>query len=167
MLQAKGRRVVFPPKSVYFVQAGFSAGMGSALIDNMTAATFEHPGVSQAPIVPGGAISPSTLRWLALGLVLLGVGWRLLRYFLQFPLWGDEAFVCVNFLKDNFVALTGPLDCDQVAPLFFLWGELAIFKLLGGSELAVRLLPLLAGLASLALFWRLAWRLLPPLGAAL
>ena len=36
-------------------------------------------------------------RW-AVVLILLGIVWRTVRYLLQFPIWGDEAFVCVNFL---------------------------------------------------------------------
>jgi hypothetical protein len=114
----------------------------------------------------GGAVSPATLRWLCLGLVALGAMWRIVRYGLRFPIWGDEAFVCVNFLDQDYAALMGPLKCAQVAPLLFLWGEQAAYQFLGGSELAVRLLPFLAGLASLALLWRLAWRTLPPLAAA-
>jgi hypothetical protein len=106
-------------------------------------------------------------RWLALGLVLVGVAGRLLRYFLRFPIWGDESFVAVNFLTRDYAGLTRQLEYGQVAPVLFLWSELAAFRLLGSSELALRLLPLLAGLASLALFWRLAWRSLRPPAAAL
>jgi hypothetical protein len=82
---------------------------------------------------------------------------------LQFPIWGDEAFLCLNFLDRDYLGLTQPLRCVQVAPLLFLWGELAVYRQLGGAELALRLLPFLAGLGSLALFWRLARRTLPPL----
>src|SRR5687768_2654679 len=98
--------------------------------------------------VPPAAGSDTTtatqLRRLSLALVTIGVLWRLIRYGLQFPIWGDEAFVCVNLLDESYVALTGPLHCGQVAPLLFLWGELAVYQVLGGSEWAVRLLPLLA-----------------------
>jgi hypothetical protein len=101
----------------------------------------------------------SLKRW-AVALILLGVLWRTGRYLLQFPIWGDEAFVCVNLLERGYAELLEPLRFNQVAPLLFLWGELAAFRTLGGSELALRLLPFLAGLGSLVLFWRLAqWTL--------
>ena len=49
-----------------------------------------------------------------------------------------------------------PLRYNQVAPLLFLWGESAAYRMLGSSEPALRFLPLLAGIGSLVLFWRLA-----------
>ena len=124
--------------------------------------------VAAAPM-PGvtNALSPVMLWRLGLGLVGLGVLWRLVRYGLSFPIWADEAFVCLNFLDQDYASLTGPLKYGQVAPLLFLWAEQAAYQFLGRSELSLRLLPFLAGLASLALSWRLAWRTLPPLAAAL
>src|SRR5262245_33302906 len=110
---------------------------------------------------------PRWSRNVALLLVLLGIAWRLLRYFLQFPIWGDEAFVCLNFVDRDYLGLMKPLRYMQVAPILFLWSELAAYRLLGGSELALRLLPLLAGLGSLLLFWRLARLTLPPLAGVL
>jgi hypothetical protein len=98
--------------------------------------------------------------WVAAA-VLVGVGWRTTRYFLQFPIWGDESFVCVNLLDQTFGGLIGGLKHGQICPLFFLWAELAACHLLGFSELAVRLVPFGAGLAALALFWPLARLLLP------
>jgi hypothetical protein len=106
-------------------------------------------------------------RWLAFGLLVVGVAGRLIRYFLRFPIWGDESFVTVNFFTRDYAGLTRQLEHGQVAPALFLWGELAVFRLLGSSELALRLLPLLAGLGSLTLFWRLAWLTLRPPAATL
>ena len=114
---------------------------------------------------PGGRVK--ALHWLTVGLVAAGVAGRLTRYFLQFPLWGDEAFVCLNCLGRDYLGLTRGLEYSQVAPVLFLWSQLAVFRLLGTSELAARLPALLAGLASLALFWRLARSTTPPLTAAL
>lgn len=89
-------------------------------------------------------------------MLAVGMAWRMFRYFLQFPVWGDEAFICVNFLDRDYLGLLKPLDYKQVAPILFLWSEMAVYRQLGGSELAIRLLPFLAGLGSLFLFWRLA-----------
>jgi hypothetical protein len=114
-----------------------------------------------------GSSCTRTWRNAALVLLMLGVAWRVLRYFLQFPIWGDEAFVCLNFLDRDFIGLTRPLRYVQVAPVLFLWSELAAYRLLGGSELALRILPALASLGSLFLFWRLVRLTLPPLAGAL
>ncbi len=105
------------------------------------------------------------LRWLAIGLIAVGVICRLTRYFLPFPISGDEAYVSLNLIDRDLVGLTRSLEYDQVAPILFLWAELAVTRLLGISELAMRLLPLLAALAALGLFWRLAWFTVPPLAA--
>ncbi len=103
------------------------------------------------------------LRRLTLALLAMGVLWRLVRYLLRFPIWDDEAFICLNFLELDYLGLTRELRNCQVAPLLFLWGELTSLRLFGASELSLRLLPFLAGMASLFLFWRLAQRTLPPL----
>jgi hypothetical protein len=107
------------------------------------------------------------LHRLTLALLTLGVLWRLVRYLLRFPIWDDEAFICLNFLELDYLGLTRELHNCQVAPLLFLWGELTSLRLFGASELSMRLLPFLAGMASLFLFWRLARATLPPLARTL
>jgi len=99
--------------------------------------------------------------------LVIGVAWRVVRYLLQFPIWGDEAFVCLNFLDQDYAGLTKPLRFVQVAPLLFLWSELTAYRILGGSELAMRLLPFLAGLCSLFLFWRLVRLVASPVGGTI
>ena len=103
-------------------------------------------------------------RWTA-WFVAGGVALRLLLYGLAFPLWGDETFLAANFIEGDWGSLAGPLIAQQVAPLFFLQGEFAAYRLLGPSEWAVRLLPALAGIAALVWFWRLARRELSPRAA--
>ena len=90
----------------------------------------------------------------------VAVAIRLIRYLLRFPLWGDEAMLAMNFLDRDYAGLMRPLAFHQVAPLLFLWIELTAVKLLGFNEWALRLFPLLCGLASLFLFHRLARLLL-------
>jgi hypothetical protein len=107
------------------------------------------------------------IRRLALALLLVGVLWRIWRYLLSFPIWGDEAMLCLNFQEFGYFELTRQLRYCQVAPLLFLWGELTALHLLGGSPLAMHVLPFLAGLGSLFLFWRLSRLTLPPLAAML
>jgi len=110
---------------------------------------------------------PRSWRNLTLLLLVLGVAWRALRYFSQFPIWGDEAFVCLNLLDRDYLGLARPLRFLQVAPILFLWSELTAYRLLGGSELALRFLPFLAGLGSLFLFWRLVRMTLPPIAGTI
>src|SRR5262249_48237618 len=78
-----------------------------------------------------------------------------------------EAYVCLNFLDRDLLGLTQPLRYVQVAPILFLWIEWTACHLLGGSELALRLLPFLTGVAALLLFVPLARRMLDPLAATL
>ncbi|HEX3450118.1 MAG TPA: glycosyltransferase family 39 protein [Isosphaeraceae bacterium] len=86
--------------------------------------------------------------------VVAGLLWRTVRYALAFPLWGDEAFVAVNFLARNLVGLTRPLEYFQIAPPGFLLAEWLAIHVFGTGERALRLVPYLAGVASLLLFWR-------------
>src|SRR5947209_6223011 len=117
--------------------------------------------------VPAAPADVRVLRRLALALVVVGVVVRVTRYALQFPLWGDEIFVCQNFIDRDYLGLTRQLDGGQIAPVLFLWAQMAVFRTFGGAELAMRALPLLTGILSLGLFWSLARRLLSPTAAML
>jgi hypothetical protein len=86
--------------------------------------------------------------------VILGLAWRTVRYALAFPLWGDEAFVAVTVLERDFAGLSRPPEFYQIVPPGFLWTEWLIVRWLGPGEWALRLVPYLAGVASLLLFWR-------------
>ena len=84
-------------------------------------------------------------RWLegtTWAFVSLGVLLRVARYLMDYPLWWDEAFVAVNFIRRDYIDLLRPLDYGQVCPILFLWCELALVKLLGFSEWSLRLFPL-------------------------
>ena len=109
-------------------------------------------------LVPGrsaGRVPPlSMIAWTTWALVVLGLLWRTVRYALAFPLWGDEAFVAVNFLTRDLGGLARPLEFDQIASPGFLWVEWLVVRWLGSGERALRLVPYLAGVASLLLFWR-------------
>jgi hypothetical protein len=100
-------------------------------------------------------------------LLLVGLLWRFVRYALAFPIWGDEAFVAVNFVVRDYAGLFRPLEYGQIVPLLFSWGELAVTRVLGYSEYALRLLPFVAGMVALLLFWYFCRRVLPPRPALL
>jgi hypothetical protein len=96
---------------------------------------------------------PATLLLFSLG---LGLSARLVQYAFNRSLWLDEAFLALNLLRRDFAGLLGPLDDYQTAPAGFLWVEKALVRLLGDSEYALRLFPLLGGLAAVFLFYHLA-----------
>jgi len=93
-------------------------------------------------------------------LIGLGIFLRLFRYFINFPLWGDESLLASNLLWRDYSTLAQPLDNGQVAPVGFLWGERLAVTTLGFHEWSLRLQGLLFGLLALILFARVARRLL-------
>ncbi|MGH9676358.1 MAG: glycosyltransferase family 39 protein, partial [Candidatus Acidiferrum sp.] len=99
--------------------------------------------------------------------MVFGIGLRFFRYWLDFPIWGDEASLALNLRARDYLGLLRELDHFQVAPPLFLWMEKAILSLGGTSVLALRFMPLLAGIAGLLLFWRLARYCLAPSAAVL
>ena len=103
--------------------------------------------------------------------LLLGVLLRLAQYAVNRSFWLDEALLASNFLDRGWAALFAPFHRGQAAPLGFLALEKLAAAVLGHGELALRLVPLLAGLATLALLPRVARRYLTraalPLGIAL
>ena len=101
-----------------------------------------------------------TLVW---AFVALGVLTRLRQYVLDRSLWLDESFLALNILHRSPVELLKPLDYDQAAPLGFLLLEKSAVMLLGTSELVLRLIPFLCGVASVFLFAEVARRYLAPL----
>lgn len=92
--------------------------------------------------------------------VAIGVGLRLVRYLLNFPLWGDECMVATNFLDRGFADMLQPLLHHQVCPPVFLWIELAITRALGFSEYTLRLFPTMCSVASVFLFRHVARQVL-------
>lgn len=97
---------------------------------------------------------------LAASLIVFGVVLRVGRYLQDRSLWLDEASLAVNLTSRSYSRLFGTLDFDQGAPYGFLVLEKLAISTLGDSERVFRLFPLLAGIASLFVFWRLATRFL-------
>jgi 4-amino-4-deoxy-L-arabinose transferase-like glycosyltransferase len=95
------------------------------------------------------------LTWAFIGLgMLLRAG----RYLMDYPLWWDEAFLAVNFIRRGYLDLLRPLDYNQVCPILFLWIELTVVKLAGFSEWSLRLFPLVCSVASVVAFRHMAGR---------
>lgn len=93
-------------------------------------------------------------------LVIIGVLLRVAQYLANRSLWIDEAWLALNIIKRPLSGLATPLDFNQAAPVGFLFAEGIASRTLGFSEYALRLFPLLCGLASIPAFVWLARRLL-------
>src|SRR5947209_873733 len=76
---------------------------------------------------------PQMVVWGATICLVLGLLWRVLRYLLQFPIWGDEAFILVDVAERDYAGLTQTMSFNQVAPLLFLWCEKLVVNLFGTS----------------------------------
>jgi hypothetical protein len=126
----------------------------------MSAVVSSMPQADGSSVLPG--LSDRAATRLALWLLLLGLLWRTVRYLLQFPIWGDEAMLAMNFASLDYAQLTQRLENCQIAPLLFLWGERAAYCWFGAGELSMRLFPFLAGMLALVLYWRLTGLLLEP-----
>jgi hypothetical protein len=100
--------------------------------------------------------------------LLLGLAWRLIRYALDFPLWGDESSIVLSLMRRDFLGMIKPpLENAQIAPLGWMWIELGMVKLLGLREYAMRIPALVSSIAALIIFWRFAPKLLDKRSALL
>ncbi len=91
-----------------------------------------------------------------IGLIVIGVGLRLWQYLSNASLWIDEAALARNIIDRPVWGLLRPLDYAQVSPPGFLLIQKAAVLSLGPSEYALRLFPLVCGIAALVVFARLA-----------
>ncbi len=112
--------------------------------------------------VPGeaeaGTLALQMERWIY-AFLALGVLGRAVRYFLRFPLSGDECYVSVNFFRRGYLDLLQPLDYHQVGPYLWLWMQKTAVNLFGFNELSLRLPAFLSSILSLFLFYHLVRRL--------
>jgi 4-amino-4-deoxy-L-arabinose transferase-like glycosyltransferase len=106
---------------------------------------------------------PGRSRKILLWLVFIGMALRLCRYLADRSLWLDETYLANSILTFSFHDFfVRPLLQWQAAPIGFLLLEKLAVKLLGTGEYALRLVPLLAGLASVPLFYCIIRRCLEP-----
>ncbi len=99
---------------------------------------------------------PVVLACFALGIIV-----RTIQFASQGSMWLDELAVAHTVVVRDLVRLiTEPLAYRQVAPAGFLALQKIATTLFGAGELGFRVIPWLASIASLFVFWRLAERLL-------
>lgn len=110
------------------------------------------------PAAPRAGADRRRRRLLVLLLLTVGALLRLLQFAVDRALWLDEALIVRSVLTRGFRGLMEPLEFGQTAPYGFLALERAAVALLGTGEHALRLVPLLAGLAALFLFPAVARR---------
>ncbi len=94
------------------------------------------------------------LHYLCLSIILAGIALRLVQYFSNRSLWGDEAYLALNLVNRSYFELLQPLDYNQAAPPGFLWVEKLAIQLFGNSEYSMRLFPLIAGIIALIAFYQ-------------
>src|ERR1700730_13625855 len=115
--------------------------------------TTERPG---RPPLNDQQIPERALRlWVSLA-ITLGALLRLALYLRNRSLWYDEALLALNILHRPFAGLFGTLDYHQGAPVGFLLLEKLATKIGGGSEFALRFMPLLFGIGAWLLFSKVA-----------
>lgn len=110
---------------------------------------------------------PAALVWTGWVFVGLGCVLRILQYVANRSLSIDESFLALNLIEKSPQQLLHQLDFNQAAPLGFLETEKAAIELFGPNEYALRLLPLLASLLAVVVFYEIAQRILRPRGATL
>jgi len=94
-------------------------------------------------------------NYLSLCFIFLGILVRTVQYFSNRSLWGDEVDLALNIINRSYGELSQVLDHNQAAPLGFLWLEKLATQIWGNSEYALRLIPFIASILSLGLFYRL------------
>ena len=96
-------------------------------------------------------------------IMVLGIALRLFHYFYGRSLWMDEIYLCSSFSHLSYADLASKiLDYDQKAPIGFLWLVKWAVNTFGYHEMALRLIPLVAGLISMFLFIKVCRYFLQP-----
>jgi hypothetical protein len=105
-------------------------------------------------------LAPQSALWLVL-LMTLGLGLRSYHYFVDPPVWHDEAALICNVLHKDYSQMLGPLFYAEASPPLFLVFEKAVVAVLGDGTFALRLIPFLAGCIAVAALIALARPVLP------
>jgi len=96
-----------------------------------------------------------------------GAGLEIVQWAGARPLWLDEEMIALNLRDRGLVDLAGRLWLDQSAPFGWLALQRCALLMLGTGERALRLVPVLFGLGTLATAVWIGRRWMRPLGAAL
>ena len=138
------------------IRVGFEGGPTPIEVGDGGADGRAQPPSTWERLFPSG----QRIERAVLAFVVLGVVLRVGHFLSNYPLWGDEAFLALSFLRRGYLDLLLPLEYGQICPILFLWAELTAVKLFGFSEMSLRLCPLMCGVGSVFLFHRVAGRVL-------
>jgi len=105
-------------------------------------------------------------RGLLAAFVVAGVVLRVAQYAVNRSFWADESWLALNIVQRSLGGLSGSLGFNQAAPIGFLAVEKVAGAVFGYSEYALRVFPLLCGIAALPAFVWLARRIVSPPAAA-
>jgi len=113
-------------------------------------------------------INSSFPRWILVALIIVvGVAERVRLWAADNSLWLDEASIALNVVERSPLRLLQPLDYGQVAPPVFLELMKLATWAFGPGELALRLVPLISGIAACVVFYFAARELIGDTGALL
>ena len=134
-----------------------------ALDESRDAVVASH--TTTAQLGPGHEPHAALIWWAGWAFVTVGCVLRIMQYAANRSLSIDESYLALNVVERSPRGLLHTLDFTQAAPVGFLEGEKVVTMILGRSEYALRLLPLLASLLAIVVFYRIARAILSP-GAA-
>src|SRR5512137_577512 len=106
--------------------------------------------------MPSEKFKSALITTLFVAACLIGLFLRIYFYAINRSLWFDEAELARNLVSRSFLDLLKPLASNQGAPIGFLLLEKVVVTLLGSRDYILRLIPLLAGLASIPLVYSVA-----------
>ncbi len=133
--------------------------------------TTRVEGVTESPSrtvrLEDTARSRAALVWTGWVFIGLGCALRTFQYVANRSLAIDESFLALNLIEKSPQQLLRALDFNQAGPLGFLEAQKVAITVFGRSEYALRLLPFLASLLAVVLFYRIASRVLRPRAATL
>lgn len=129
--------------------------------------TLERPVAGARPDRAHARVSRSQwAEWVAGAALVVGGAVRIEQFLWRRSLWLDEALVANNIVARSYGGLLHQLDGKQGAPIGWLWVQRTMVLIFGNNEYALRLVPLAAGIAAVALVHSLARHVLGPWPAA-
>jgi 4-amino-4-deoxy-L-arabinose transferase-like glycosyltransferase len=105
--------------------------------------------------------------WVVILAVAVGAALRIAEVAQDHTFGFDDTALAINIATRSAAQLAKPLLFEQTAPVLFLWIDRLLVDLFGVSEVALRLLPLVAGIAVLPLTWIAGRRLVSAPATAL
>ncbi|MDQ3420291.1 MAG: hypothetical protein M3541_16210 [Acidobacteriota bacterium] len=115
----------------------------------------------------GGGLNRAPWFLPAVAIALLGAALDIAQWTRPVPFWVDEEMIAINLRDRQLFDLPGALWLAQSAPLAWLVAQRIVLLTLGSSEMMLRLVPLLFGIATLGAALWIGRRWLHPLSASL